>query len=43
MTSSRQRLGRLGETLARRRLEELGYRIVETNYRAVSGEIDLVC
>ena len=42
MSNSRQRLGRLGEALARRRLGELGYRIVEANYRAPSGEIDLV-
>ena len=41
MSDSRQRLGRLGEALARRRLQELGYRIVDANYRAPSGEIDL--
>ena len=38
----RQRLGALGETVARKRLEAAGYRILETNYRARAGEIDLV-
>ena len=42
MSDSRRRLGRLGEAIARRRLQELGYRIVDANYRAPSGEIDLV-
>ena len=42
MSSDRQRLGRRGEELARRHIEELGYTILEANYRAASGEIDLV-
>ena len=43
MTSTpRQRLGALGETVARKRLEAAGYRVLETNYRAKAGEIDLV-
>ena len=42
MSSSRQQLGRRGEEIARRRVEELGYEVLETNYRAKSGEIDLV-
>ena len=40
--TQRQRLGRLGEDLARRRLEADGHTILETNYRTRSGEIDLV-
>ena len=40
--TQRQRLGRLGEDLARRRLEADGHTILETNYRTRSGEIDIV-
>ena len=42
MSKARQGLGRLGETLAEQRLRSLGYEIVARNYRAASGEIDLV-
>ena len=42
MSTSRQRLGKRGETVARRHLETSGYRILESNYRAKEGEIDLV-
>ncbi|MDF1578129.1 MAG: YraN family protein [Desulfurivibrionaceae bacterium] len=35
-------LGRRGEELARRFLQKGGYRILETNYRGLLGEIDLV-
>lgn len=34
--------GRQGERLARKRLEKLGYSIIETNYRTKGGEIDIV-
>ena len=34
--------GREGERLARKRLERLGYIILETNYRTTGGEIDIV-
>ena len=40
--TQRQRLGRLGEELARRRLESDGHAILESNYRTRSGEIDLI-
>ena len=40
--TQRQRLGRLGEELARRHLEADGHAILETNYRTRSGEIDLI-
>ena len=40
--SRRQELGRYGERLARRHLESNGYRILESNYRSKSGEIDLI-
>ena len=40
--SSRQALGRRGESLARRHLQKIGYSVLYTNYRAGSGEIDLV-
>jgi putative endonuclease len=42
MTAARQRLGRLGESLAAERLVSLGYAIIERNYRCPYGEIDLV-
>ena len=40
--TDRQGLGRLGEELARRHLESLGYSILGKNHRTGSGEIDLV-
>lgn len=46
MTASSNRLGRIGEDLAVRHLERLGYRILARNWRAVAadvrGEIDVV-
>jgi len=42
MTKERLVLGQLGEDLARKRLKDLGYRVLETNYRCPLGEIDLV-
>jgi len=40
--NDRQGLGRRGETLAARHLQQLGMRIVERNVRLPGGEIDLV-
>jgi putative endonuclease len=40
--TQRQNLGRLGEELARRHLESSGYTVLEKNYRASGGEIDLI-
>lgn len=42
MTDPRRQLGRWGETLAARRLQAAGHRIVERNYRCPAGEMDLV-
>jgi len=42
MTFERQRLGRLGEDLARVELERLGYQILERRFRSRFGEIDLI-
>ncbi len=42
MLNSRQILGKKGESLARRHLERMGYRILERNYRNRLGEIDLI-
>ncbi len=42
MTGARQKLGALGERLAKEHLERSGYTILETNYRTVTGELDLV-
>ena len=40
--TSRQRLGKAGERLARRRLVSQGRRILDANRRTSSGEIDLI-
>ena len=40
--NARQRTGRLGEDLAKRHLEALGHRILGTNQRYPSGEIDII-
>jgi putative endonuclease len=42
MTQARRRLGQAGEQMAAKRLQGLGYEIVERNYRCPEGEIDLV-
>ncbi len=42
MTTPRQGLGRRGEELARRRLEALGYVILQKNHRTSRGEVDLI-
>lgn len=46
MSDSTNRLGRLGEDLAVRHLQTLGYRIVARNWRAASadvrGEVDVI-
>ncbi len=36
-------IGKLGENIATRKLESLGYRILARNYRKKHGEIDIVC
>lgn len=38
----RARLGRYGEDLAARYLRDLGYEVVERNWRCEHGEVDLV-
>ena len=47
MTSSRARIGRIGETLAARHLTRAGYEIIARNWRyaegPVRGEVDLIC
>lgn len=35
--------GRIGEEYAKSFLEDLGYKIVETNYHSRFGEIDIIC
>ncbi len=42
MTHRRLALGKSGEDLAVGRLQSLGYRVLERNYRCPLGEIDLV-
>jgi putative endonuclease len=43
VTAARQRLGRRAEDLVAARLQRLGWRLVERNFRTRSGEIDLIC
>ena len=43
MTVARQRLGRRAEDLVAARLQRVGWRLVERNFRTRSGEIDLIC
>lgn len=42
MTKDRITLGKYGEDLAGKRLKDLGYKIVTTNYKCKLGEIDLI-
>ena len=42
LPDGRRKTGRLGEQMAARHLQSLGYSIVETNYRTRFGEIDIV-
>jgi putative endonuclease len=42
MTKERIILGKIGEDLARQRLKDLGYRIINANYTCALGEIDLI-
>ena len=40
---TKNELGCLGEELAKKMLEDKGFRIEEKNYRCKAGEIDLIC
>ena len=42
MTTPKARLGNVGERRARLMLETTGMTLIESNWRAASGEIDLV-
>jgi len=42
MTKIRRQTGQVGENAARSYLEKLGYKVVDTNYRCLLGEIDIV-
>ena len=42
MTTKRQQLGELGESLAIEHLKQVGYRIVEKNFKNRLGEIDII-
>lgn len=42
MTRSRRALGALGEEIAARHLERIGYRLAERNVRLFRGELDIV-
>lgn len=42
MTRARRSLGQRGEQLAADKLAQLGYTVVERNFRCAAGEIDLV-
>jgi len=42
MTDRKQKIGKMGESIAVRYLKKQGYRIVEQNYRSKVGEIDII-
>ena len=42
MTRQRLELGKEGEDLALRKVESLGYKCIERNYRCSLGELDLI-
>ena len=42
MSLSRRQRGDIGEKLARKHLQGLGYKILETNFRSREGEIDII-
>ena len=42
MTRERLNLGKLGETLAIKKVRSLGYKVIVANYRCPVGELDLV-
>lgn len=42
MTEARQNLGRLGEELAARHLEQRGFTILARNHRTPVGELDII-
>lgn len=42
MTERRRKVGKIGEQAAISHLEQLGYEIVDTNYRCPLGEIDII-
>jgi len=42
MSKSRRALGQLGEELATRHLQRLGYVILQRNYRCSIGEMDII-
>jgi len=41
--SQHNEIGKIGEDLARKYLEENGYKILEQNYKTKYAEIDLIC
>jgi putative endonuclease len=42
MLNARQRFGKAGESLAVKKLASSGYAILEKNFRAKSGEVDII-
>ena len=42
MTKTKVELGATGETLAVKHLKQLGYKIIEQNFRVCYGEIDII-
>jgi putative endonuclease len=42
VANPKQLLGREGEKIAERYLKKKGYKLVERNYRCLSGEVDLI-
>ena len=43
MQTDRQKLGKIGEKIAKNFLQMKGYTIITTNFRGNRGEIDIIC
>jgi putative endonuclease len=43
MISDRQKLGKAGENIAKKYLQERGYELITSNFRTKKGEIDIIC
>lgn len=43
MKSNRQKLGKVGENIAKKYLQDRGYKLITSNYRTKKGEIDIIC
>ena len=43
MKSNRQKLGSVAENIAKKYLQNRGYKVITSNFRTRKGEIDIIC